>query len=57
VPIRKSPGEPLILSISGGNSGVSSPVTAPPAATFSKPLPDFSSTLIAWVNLHPLYFR
>ena len=50
--IRKSPGVPLILSISGGNSGVRMPDSTPPAATFSRPLRDVSVEAIAWVNVH-----
>jgi hypothetical protein len=53
--MRKSPGAPLILSISGTNNGVRTPDSTPPAATFSRPLRDASVEAIAWVNVHSRY--
>jgi hypothetical protein len=50
--MRKSPGAPLILSISGTNNGVRTPDSTPPAATFSRPLRDASVEAIAWLNAH-----
>ncbi len=48
--IRKSPGVPLILSISGTNSGVRMPDSTPPAAIFNRPLREVSVEMIASVN-------
>ncbi len=48
--IRKSPGVPLIRSISGTDSGVRMPDSTPPAAIFSGPLRDVHGEAIASVN-------
>jgi hypothetical protein len=44
------------LSISGGNSGVRSPVSTPPAATIGKPLRNVSVEAIASVNAFTPFF-
>jgi hypothetical protein len=51
-PIRRSAGARLIMSINGGNSGVNTPVSTPPAATGSSPARDERDDVIAWVNIH-----
>ncbi len=53
--IRKSPGVPLILSISGGSNGVSNPVSTPPAAILTRLSCDTSLEAIAWVNAQLLF--